>query len=143
MIGEAARRSVGELAWPVWTVKAGASDEPSASCPSDLVALPPDCVQSVFVTGAGRLICSAAVAGSTLTSPSPVKTAIRCPRTGVLVCLPFLKAPQLVAAKAMAIRRVTWKYFGLVILGPTGPGSRAQRRHRRRANLRLGLLGRG
>ena len=39
----------------------------------------------------------------------------------------------------MARRRASANYFGLVIFGPTGPGSGAQRLHRRRAYRRPGL----
>src|SRR3982751_4548395 len=82
----------------------------------DLVALPPDWVHSLFTTGAGRDIGSAAVAGSTCASLSVVRTAIRSPSTGVLELLPRFRMLQPLAAIAAAIRTATRKYFGLVIL---------------------------
>src|SRR5206468_890903 len=108
---------------------------PKANCPIDLVGVPPDWVQSVFCTGCGRLNGRAVVAGSMATSPSPVRTAIRWPSTGVLA-FPFLKTPQPLAASAAAIRSVTEKYFFIIILGPTGPEPELQRWCRHPANLR-------
>src|SRR3954447_23353988 len=121
-IGAAARRADSELPRPACTLKTRVRVLPNASCPIDLVGLPPDWVQSVLATAGGRLIGNVAVAGSTATSPSPVSTAIRCPSTGVLA-LPFLNTPQPAAANVAAIRMARRKYFFVVILGPTGPGS--------------------
>src|SRR5437764_611092 len=47
----------------------------------DLVALPPDCAQSGLAAGSGRFSGRAVTAGSTTTSPSPVRTAMRWPQT--------------------------------------------------------------
>src|SRR6476660_186823 len=102
-IGGAARRAVSELPRPAWMLNARASVLPSASCPIDLVGLPPDWLQSAFATGGGRVIGRAAVAGSTVTSPSPVRTASRWPRTGVLGPLAVVNTPQPLAASAAAM----------------------------------------
>src|SRR5206468_1118125 len=141
--GAAARREVSELPRPACTVKARVAAVPSASCPIDLVALPPDWVHSLFSTGVGSVIGSAAVAGSAVTSPSPVSTAMRFPRTGVLLCLPLLNTPQPLAASATATTAATRKYLDFVILGPTGPGSGSLRRRRCRATRRLPWRARG
>src|SRR3954447_14814421 len=81
----------------------------------DLVGLPPDWLQSLLGLWAGSDIGRAAVSGSTVTSPSPVRTAIRCPRTGVLGPLPFFRIPQPLAASAPAIRIETRRNVALFI----------------------------
>src|SRR5690349_3409538 len=57
-VGAAKKRAVNELHRAAWTEKALVNDETSASWPIDLLALPPDCVQSLFAVAAGRLIGS-------------------------------------------------------------------------------------
>src|SRR6059058_3770958 len=81
----------------------------------DLVALPPDCAQSGLAAGSGRFSGRAVTAGSTTTSPSPVRTAMRWPKTGVLGPFGFFKMPQLPAARAAAQRRETRKSFAVII----------------------------
>src|SRR6187551_280071 len=73
-----------------------------ATWPMSFASLPPDWLQFGLVTGAGRVIGSAAVAGSTDTSVSVARTAIRSPTTGVFG-VPFLNTPHPLAASAAAI----------------------------------------
>src|SRR5690348_11708912 len=126
-----------------WTSEAWVSEEPSASCPIDFVALPPDCVQPVLATGAGRLNGRACVAGSTSMSPSLVSTGMRSPSTGVLGPDPFLNTEHPLAAKAAAIMMAILIFFDLVILGPTGPAVRGPRWRRCQGSRQSGLSGRG
>src|SRR5215210_3318853 len=65
----------------------------------DLAALPPGWLHSLFTTGSGKTIGSAAVAGSTETSFSVVSTATRWPSTGVLG-VDFLRMLHPLAAAA-------------------------------------------
>src|SRR4029079_17055817 len=114
-MGDDARRAVKLLPRPAWTLNRLWSVVPSASWPIDFAALPPDCVQSVFATGAGSVIGIAVVAASSCASLSVVRTGMRSPRTGVFFCL-CLSTLQPLAASVAAIRKETRKCFGLVIV---------------------------
>ncbi len=76
---------------------------PSAGCPIDFEALPPDCAQAAFTAGSGSTTAIAAVAGSTLMLLSFDRIDTRSPTVGVFAGPSPLNTPHAASGSASSV----------------------------------------